>query len=57
MWITAFLNFVLYVPIAIVIICDVTVVVRGWHVRFTKNPNSYYDEGRLEKRTAIKMLV
>ena len=57
MWITAFLNFILYIPIALVIMFDATVAMNGWHIRFVKNPMSLREDGRAEKRLAVKMLV
>lgn len=57
MWITAFANIALYIPMALAIFYDATVAVNGWHVRIVKNPKSYRDDRRLEMRIAIKMLV
>lgn len=57
MWITALLNFILYIPIAIVIISDATVAVHGWHIRFVRNPKSYSHETGRDKVIALKMLV
>ncbi|EKM56586.1 uncharacterized protein PHACADRAFT_253801 [Phanerochaete carnosa HHB-10118-sp] len=57
MWITAFVNIALYIPMALAILYDATVAVNGWHVRIVKNPKTYRDDRRLEMRIAIKMLV
>ena len=57
MWITALLNFALYVPIALVIMYDATVIVHGWRIRFVRNPPSYRRENAREKAIALKMLV
>ncbi|KIP12487.1 hypothetical protein PHLGIDRAFT_124026 [Phlebiopsis gigantea 11061_1 CR5-6] len=57
MWITALLNFALYIPISLVIICDATVIVHGWRIRFVRNPPSYHRENGREKAIALKMLV
>lgn len=57
MWITGFLNFLLYVPMALVIVYDGTVVVSAWRIRFVKGTNYFKTDGRSEKRLALKMLV
>ncbi|GJE86578.1 hypothetical protein PsYK624_026580 [Phanerochaete sordida] len=57
MWITAFANIALYIPMALCIIYDATVAVNGWHIRIVKNPKSYRDDRRPEVKLAIKMLV
>lgn len=58
MWLTAFLNFILYVPIALVIIYDGTMVLNGFRVRFVKSAKWFQPDKRSqEKMLAIKMLV
>ena len=57
MWITALLNFILYIPIAIVILYDATIAVHGWHIHFVRNPVSYSHETGRDKVIALKMLV
>ena len=57
MWITAFLNFLLYVPMALVVIYDATVVVHAWRIRIVKKTNFFKTDSRSEKVLAIKMLV
>lgn len=57
MWITAFANIILYIPMALALVYDATVAVNGWHVRIVKNPKSYRDDRRPEMKLAIKMLV
>ena len=57
MWITAFLNFVLYALIAFVLFTDRTAVVSGWRVRFMKNADTGQAVPGWEKRLALKMLV
>lgn len=57
LWITAFLNFILYIPLALVLFFNATVVIKGGRVRFVKNPMSWRDDGRAEKTVAVKMLV
>lgn len=57
MWITAFLNFVLYTLIAFVLFTDRTAVASGWRIRFIKNAETGLPVPGWEKRLALKMLV
>lgn len=57
MWITAFLNFILYIPVAIAIVYDATVVVHGGRMRLVRNPKTYRQDNHGEKGVAIRMLV
>lgn len=57
MWITAFLNFLLYIPMALVVVYDATVVVCAWKIRIVKNTNYFKTDNRSEKLLALKMLV
>ena len=57
MWITAFANIILYIPMALALVYDATVAIVGWEIRIIKNPKSYQDDRRPEMKLAIKMLV
>lgn len=57
MWITAFLNFILYIPVAIAIVYDATLVVHGGRIRLVRNPKTYRQDNHGEKGVAIRMLV
>jgi hypothetical protein len=57
MWITAFLNFVLYTLIALVIYFDRVVVIAGWRIRLVNNSESHRTVPRWEKKLALQMLV
>ena len=58
MWITAFLNFVLYVPMALVVIYDRTVVIHAWRIRFPRNQGGKHkSQSRYDRVLALKMLV
>ncbi|KAI0348397.1 hypothetical protein BDW22DRAFT_1350595 [Trametopsis cervina] len=57
LWITCFLNFLLYVPIAFVMRYDCTLVIANWQIRFLKNSETGRATPRLEKRLALQMLV
>ncbi|KAJ3552032.1 hypothetical protein NM688_g4374 [Phlebia brevispora] len=55
LWITCFLNFILYIPMALVIIYDGMVVVHNWRIRLVRNVAQRSDK-RGERKLAIKML-
>ena len=57
MWITAFLNFLLYTLIAFSIFTDRTAVVSNWRIRFVNNTETGHSVPSWEKRLALKMLV
>ena len=57
MWIAAFINFILYVPMALVIIYDRTVVIHGWRINITRNIGRQKTERTRERVLAMKMLV
>ena len=56
MWITCFINFIFYIPMALVLVFDRTVVIHGWRIHLT--PNNRHKHHRVEERSlALKMLV
>ncbi|KAI0687755.1 hypothetical protein BC835DRAFT_1286036 [Cytidiella melzeri] len=57
LWITAFLNFVLYTLIAVVVYRDRSLVICDWRVRMVKNSEHSRSVPKWEKRLALKMLV
>ncbi len=56
LWITCFLNFILYIPMALVIYFDGMLVIHGWRIRLVRNIGQRSDKGA-ERKLAIKMLV
>lgn len=57
LWITSFINFILYIPMALAIVYDSTVVVHAWRIRFVRNIKQQKYDRKGERALAIKMLV